>query len=278
MQRVTRHYSLGEINKILDDIRFGVSNRYRQIQRPLVQGDADVAGTLSAGSIATDAFTAGNLEARRLDIKDAAGLTQNYFNEEGWMQPRYRDEYVSGPYEYGQGGAAPAVSTVNISGEDDGDGNTTLQMRLRTFVRTGPARVIYGAFEINHDVALDGANAGAHPLEAHVHYIPIDVPVAGNTASWSLDYAVMGLDEAPLIQAQVTATATLAPADASRHKIVAFNDNVIPPPTGGWKIGMIVPFALRYLAASTYAGNIGFLKAALHVPCDGLGSRQRFIK
>jgi len=211
----------------------------------------------------------------RLEVRDAASVLQNYIKEDGWMQPRYRDEYAAGDLAYGQGGAAePPVTTVNIAGTDDGDGNTTLQMRLRAFVRTSANRVAYGSFEINHDVDV----SGALPLEAHVHFIPIATPVAGNTVVWTLDYAVMNFDAAALIQAQVSTSTVLAVADEGRHKIAAFGDATLPAPTGGWHIGSIVPWALRLSSTSTYAGSVALLKAAMHVPVDGLGSRQRIVK
>ncbi len=279
MQRVTRQRPLGEINKILDDIRFGVSNRYRQIQRLLVQGDASVTGTMSAG-----ATSAGSLEARRLDIKDAAGLTHNYFDEQGWMPPRYRDEYASGPYEYGQGGAAPPVTNVNLVGEEDEDGNSTLQMRLRTFKRTSATRVVYSAFELNHDITFEQSNNGTYPIEMHVHYIPLEASTGEQTVKWTVDYAVMNANTVNvsggdnLIQLQQSAIDTFDSDMQYKQRIVAFNNAVLPVPVGGWKIGTMIPFAVRLSADSTYAGDIGFLKAALHVPSDGLGSRQRFIK
>ena len=258
-----------DLASLVHAIRYGIDNKRRLIEKLLVAGTARIRGAT---------------ETAALRVRSSDGTLHNYIDEDGWMQPRYRDEYPSSPYSFGQGNANPPESTVNLDGEDDGEGNTTLQLRLRTFNRTAANRVAYTAFEINHDVALDAANAGTHPIEMHIHYIPLDASTGEQSVKWTANYAVMNANTvnlssgANLIQPQVATADSFTDDMQDLQRIAAFSNAVLPVPVGGWRIGQMIPVAVRLSADTTYAGNIGFLKVALHVPTDGNGSRQRFIK
>jgi hypothetical protein len=55
----------------------------------------------------------------------------------------------------------------------------------------------------------------------------------------------------------------------------------LPKPTGGFNIGDLILFNIKRIPTDnedTYGSDALMIKTALHVPVDGNGSRQRYIK
>jgi hypothetical protein len=177
---------------------------------------------------------------------------------------RYRDEFTAGDYFTPSGSTSPDVNTVTFG---------SLTMRFYSFDGGSTIETMSNSFEVNHDVSVNHINAGKVKIELHVHCMP-----SSNNAGFVrfvIQYAQVPTHGIPL--ATQTKTIDIVVNANTQHKHLLggveldFTQNV--------DIGDIIIFSITRLSTQdTYADDILFIKSALHVPLDDLGSRQRYIK
>jgi hypothetical protein len=205
-------------------------------------------------------------------ITDAEGNIVEYTDYRGFHAIRYRDEYVGGDWVVPQGAAAPDPVNITIGG---------VEMRLLGFDGNNQEERKNNHFENAHDLALELVNEGILKIEFHVHAIP-----SSNNAGvvkWNFNWAYLpapdnGTPKAPVVVAPVSILMDIQ-ANTLTYQYVKGAE--LPIPEGGFHIGDIISFSLSRNpndVEDTYPDDILLLKAALHVPTDGDGSRQRYIK
>jgi hypothetical protein len=204
--------------------------------------------------------------------KDSDGNVVESINSDGFYSIRYRDEYVGGVWLVPQGVNAPDVVTVTIGGISTlkyaFDGGNTEERLANTF-------------EIAHDVPIDLINAGTLKIEWHVHYRP--ATTGTGDVQWWFDWSytpppVNGTVYAPIAMSALNCIGTIQ-ANTTYYQYLSAAELSVP--LGGFQIGGVITFNLRRTpngGSDTYAGDALLIKTALHVPTDGNGSRQRYIK
>lgn len=188
-------------------------------------------------------------------------------NYDGFQQTRYRDEYVAGEWLAALGSTTPDDVTANING---------INIRLKAFDGVNTTEWMSNMFEINHDVDITALNAETVKLEWHVHFLPSDNN-AGDV-KWHFEYIYLPNGGGAISQATVTAIKTVDANTQYTHLIVGAE---LPKPAGGYNIGDLIVFNIKRIPTDnedTYGSDAYFIKTALHVPVDGTGSRQRYIK
>jgi hypothetical protein len=216
-----------------------------------------------------------------LECQNLSGDVVEFINTDGFKAVRYRDEYVGGDWLTPTNSSAPEPLDVTIAG---------LQCRMYSFDGVNTEEIICNHFEIPHDMAIDVLNAGGNDingdpveLEVHIHWLP-STNDAG-TVKWFFDYTILPAQGAPIAGGTMTATHTILPNQQYWHFIDAFitagSAINIPAPVGGWRVGDIIRFRIRRTPTTTgddYTKDALFIKAALHVPTNDFGSRQRYVK
>jgi hypothetical protein len=226
-----------------------------------------------------------------IELQDSDNAVVERINTDGFYQVRYRDEYVGGDYVLGQGSAAPVIRSISITGDEE---DISIPIRLYGFEAKNSAfKVMYNAFEIPHDIDLVGINdpSSGITMEMHVHWFPLGSNNVTGNVVWEFGYVVVERDQAPEGAYFARATVAVAANQQYFHKISPASEFPVPDPapviaslkipTNGWKMGSVISFLVRRLgsnAGDTYGAEAGFLKAAMHVPVDGRGSRQRYTK
>jgi hypothetical protein len=186
----------------------------------------------------------------------------------GFRRVEWRDEYVAEEWlEPQQAGQRPSVATVEIVPD--------VLVRMRSYSHTAE-QWLTGEFEINHDVPTNLLNDGTLQLDLHVHARPSDN--SAGVVQWAFDIAHSPAnDGAPVPLTRVLCPMTFA-ANTINHHYVTGCHIVL---NGDVHIGDIFSVNVRRLAsegADTYEAGALFIKAAMHVPTDGRGSRQTFVK
>ncbi len=197
---------------------------------------------------------------------------------EGFAGIRHRDEYVGAPWVTPAGSSAPDLVSVTIAG---------VACSIYAFDGGITEEVLCSHFEIPHDMAIAELAAGetdveGNPivLEMHAHYMPSTT--ATGTIRFAVDYCYLPPQGAPVVGETLAFTKTISSNSQHYHFIDSFKTAGlslnIPAPVGGWEIGGIIRFRLyRDPTLDTYPDDVLFIKAALHVPTNGRGSRQRFV-
>jgi hypothetical protein len=129
--------------------------------------------------------------------------------------------------------------------------------------------ILSGSFEIPHDYAY------GQPIEVHIHWRPSTTGI-GNV-KWFLDWEYSPPQGDPLPQTSIAVIHSLLTPQQYRHELISFGEL----PNLGYLLGGKIGFNLRRAPSDTqdtYADDALFEQIALHVPCDTLGSRQRYIK
>lgn len=176
-----------------------------------------------------------------------------------------------------------------MEGED-----STLAMRLYGFAsKNSTFNVIYNTFEVPHDIALDKINnpATGVTMEMHTHWLPLGSNATTGNVVWEFRYMIMNRGEIPIGPYTARATIAVSANEQYMHKISPVSEYPIPDPApiiaslaipaGGWKMSAVIPFLVQRLgsnAGDTYGAEAGLLKAAMHVPVNDSGSRQRYTK
>jgi hypothetical protein len=200
--------------------------------------------------------------------------------DDGFHSIRYRDEYVGGPWVTPTGASAPDVVSPTIAG---------VTCATYSFDGSNTTEVLCNHFEIPHDLAVDELANGENDIEGnpieiemHIHWMPSTT--GAGIVKWNVDYCYLPAQGAPETGATITASKQV---DNNQywHFIDAFKNgsNVvnIPAPSTGWHVGDIIRFRLYRNPADdgdTYGADALFIKAALHIPSNDRGSRQRYIK
>lgn len=205
-------------------------------------------------------------------VKNSSDVISEYITEDGFYSTRYRDEYVGGVWLTPTGAAAPDVVNVTIGGVATQkyafDGGT-IEERLAN------------SFEIPHDMSIIDVNNGTLKIEWHVHFRPSTI--GSGDVKWFFDYCytpppVNGTVFAPIPQTSLSAIKSIT-ANTEYYQYIVGAE--LPVPLGGFELGGIITFNLRRTptdSEDTYAADALLIKSALHVPTDGRGSRQRYIK
>jgi hypothetical protein len=175
------------------------------------------------------------------------------------QRPVYRDEYAS-ILVPATGSAAPdeVVHTVGgvIRSFKAFDGNATEE-------RLG------GSFEIPHDYMM------GQPIEAHVHWRPS--ASSTGTVIWYFDWEYSPANAASIPQTTISVSYNIASDKQYWHLLDTFGNLVVPstPFSLGGKIGFNIR---RSPSTDTFGADALLEQVALHVPVDGLGSRQIYVK
>lgn len=204
---------------------------------------------------------------------DATGNTVvEYTDENGFHQVRYRDEYVGGAWLPASGAAAPTIVNVTIGG---------VATQKYAFNGTTTEERLANSFEIAHDIPIDLVNAGTLKMEWHVHFRP--ATTGTGDVKWFFDWSYTpppsnGTVFAPIA---MTALSCINTVQANTQYYQYLCGAEMPVPLGGFQIGGVITFNLRRTPTDgddTYEADALLIKTALHVPTDGDGSRQRYIK
>lgn len=200
-------------------------------------------------------------------LLDSDGNVVEYTDSEGFHQIRYRDEYANGDWVNSGGGAAPDIVTHTVGGVTKNyscyDGGNTEESKGNQF-------------EMAHDVAYTAVNAGTVKLEVHAHIRP-STNTAG-VARFYMDWSYSPANSAPLAQGSLPIDFIINSNELYFHKLAGVE---LPIPVGGYSLGGMIDFRFRRTPTDpidTYPDDILFLQFAMHVPIDGGGSRQRYVK
>lgn len=202
-----------------------------------------------------------------LVIKDSDGTIVEKINTDGFYQIRYRDEYAGGAWLPASGGAAPDLVNVTIGG-----------VAIQSYAFDGGATEerLANHFELAHDLPFTEINDGTYKIEVHTHFRP-----STNTAGvvkWFFDWTYTPEGGAPISMTPISYTYTI---EINQQYYQFIGGIELPVPAGGFGIGGVITFNTRRTpndAQDTYASDVIFIKTALHVPIDGNGSRQRYVK
>ena len=200
-------------------------------------------------------------------VRDKDGNIVAFIDSNGFKEIRYRDEYVGGPWLVPAGVAAPDVVSAVIGG---------VTTQCYTFDGGVTEERLSNSFEIAHDLSIDEINEGTLKIEWHNHFRP-STNNAGDV-KFFFDWSYSPPNAAPIAMTSLSFVHTIAANKQLHHLIKGVE---LPVPLGGFAIGGIIDFTLRRTpadAADTYADDILLIKAALHVPTNDYGSRQRYVK
>jgi hypothetical protein len=179
----------------------------------------------------------------------------------------YRDEYVGGEWFVPQGASAPDLVTPTIGG---------VVTRKYAFDGVNQSEVLGNTFEIAHDVALAAINAGTLPIEFHLHTAPSTVGTG--QYRFVIDWCYIPPNGAPIAGTQLVILTNIT-TNKQYYNVLSGGNLAIP--VGGVNLGGLIEFTVTRTPThqdDTYADDVIFYKAALHVPCDTAGSRQTYIK
>ena len=198
---------------------------------------------------------------------DKDGNIVEYCDADGFHAIRYRDEYVGGVWLTPNGTAAPDVVTVTIGG---------VSTQMYAFDGSTTEERLANNFEIAHDLPLTLVNDGTLKLEFHGHVRPSTNN--SGTAKLFFDWCYTPVNGAPIAQTSLSFDIVIGANQQYYHFMSGVE---LPVPVGGYGIGSIITFNLRRTPTTTgdnYPDDLLLIKCALHVPTDGDGSRQRYIK
>lgn len=202
---------------------------------------------------------------------DIANGNYSFFEDDGTLvcagnAITYRDEYVGGEWFTPQGATAPDVESYTIGG---------VATRKHAFDGVNVNETLSNTFEIAHDSAISLINAGTLPMEFHTHAAPSTT--GSGTYRFTIDWCYIPPNGAPIAMTQLVIEKAIN--NQQYHNVLSGVELSVP--AGGYAIGGIIEFTLTRTPQhtnDTYAADVILYKAALHIPCDMLGSRQRYIK
>lgn len=180
----------------------------------------------------------------------------------------WRDEYVGGEWFVPTGASAPDIVDYTIGGvvtrKYSFDGSTTIEK-------------IGNTFEIPHDMAVTPVNNGTLDLEFHLHIAP-STNSAASSCVFVVDWCYIPVNGLPIAGTQLTLTKSFS---ANTQYCNCLVDGHFSVPSGGFGIGGLIEFTVSRTpsnASDTYTSDVILYKAAMHVPCDTLGSREEYVK
>lgn len=185
----------------------------------------------------------------------------------GFQRVEYDDVFPGSSWEVPLGATEPNVVSVTIE---------SLPLRLRSFAGTGAAETMSNSWEIVHGAAMDALNAGTIKAEAHVHGCASTVDAG--TVVMQISAILRSKDVAPVSLGTVRCVFDIP---ASHQYFMMISGAEFTKPAGGFHIGDIINFNVFRNpadAADNYEADFLFDQAALHLPFDSRGSRQRYIK
>jgi hypothetical protein len=201
------------------------------------------------------------------EFYDSDNNLVEYIDTEGFYQVRYRDEYVSGRWTSAAAAAAPDEVNVTIGG---------IATRSYAFDGNNTEESMSNHFEMPHDLAYDLVNAGTLKLEVHTHFRPSTNN--DGDVKWFFDWCYTPVFGAPI---PMTGVSYIYAVEANTLHYQLLVGVELPVPAGGYGVGGVITFNTRRNpqdGEDTYPDDALFIKTALHVPIDGNGSRQRYIK
>jgi len=222
---------------------------------------SETTGTITINCSTNDASTNG------LVIKDSDNAIVEQINTDGFYQIRYRDEYVGGDWVPASGASAPDLVDVTIGG---------VATRCYSFDGATTEERIANNFEMAHDLPFTKINDGTYKIEVHTHFRP-STNTAGVVKIF-FDWTYTPEGGSPIVLTTIPYTYTIA-LNQQYYQFIAGAE--LPVPIGGFGLGGVITFNTRRTPSDTedtYSSDILFIKTSLHVPSDGNGSRQRYIK
>lgn len=171
----------------------------------------------------------------------------------------YRDELPSYVLPTA-GAAAPDLVSHTVGG---------IVRQFYSFDGANTQEVLGGSFEIPHDY-MYGTD-----IEVHIHWRP-STTATGNV-EWFFDWEHSPAEAAPIAQTTLHAVDTIPSNQQYWHKLMEIG--IIP--ANGFQLGDKIGFNLRRApngVNDTYGADALFEQIALHIQCDTLGSRQRYVK
>lgn len=228
--------------------------------------DLDLSEALAAPQIFNGTTDDGSTNV--LELKNFSGEIVEKIDTNGFYSTRYRDEYVSGRWTSAAGAAAPDEVNVTIGG---------IATRSYAFDGNNTEESMANHFELAHDVQFNKVNDGTLKIEVHTHFRP-STNNAGDV-KWFFDWSYTPVDAAPIPMPTISYIKIIALNQLHYHLIAGAE---LPVPAGGFGLGGIITFNTRRNpndVQDTYTlDDALFIKTALHVPTDGGGSRQRYVK
>lgn len=204
-----------------------------------------------------------------INAKDSDGASVFTVDTEGFSRIEYRDEYPSAPWAFPQGVAAPDEVDLTSNG---------VTTRGRAFDGGSTVESLTAQFEIQHDTAVEALNVETVKMEMHVHVRPMVNDATPRQGRFEVLWEYGPPNAAPVAMDTQVILVTI-PSNSQYWNLLG---GVEPPiPTGGYKIGSIISATLRRTPAhtdDTYGSDLFLTQFALHVPVNGDGSRQRYIR
>lgn len=179
----------------------------------------------------------------------------------------WRDEYVGGDYFVPNGAQAPDQVDVTIGG---------VVTKKWSFDGANTTEKLGNTFEIPHDMAITQVNNGTERLEFHLHLAPSTND--SGQCRFVVDWCYIPFGGVPIAGAQMILVKSF---NANLQYANLLEDANFTIPVGGVGVGGLIEFTISRTPThqdDTYNSDIIFYKAAMHVPCDMLGSRSEYIK
>lgn len=221
-----------------------------------INGGLDVTGNTSMQS----------LSATSLNLTSVTSSTDFYVNTPSGntlflQNVVWRDEFPGSDWVDASGAAAPELTNYTIGG---------VGTRKYAFDGSVTEERLSSNFEIPHDYAC------GYPIEVHVHWRPSTTNTG--TTFWWFDWSYDAVNSAPSAQTTLSCSRTVTASSQYNHFITSFG---YLPSSVTYTLGSIINFNIRRtpdFSGDTYPDDAIFEQVALHVPVDGFGSRQIYIK
>jgi hypothetical protein len=181
----------------------------------------------------------------------------------------YRDEYVGGQYFVPSGANAPDEVNLTIGG---------VVTKKYAFDGVTTAEKLGNTFEVPHDADTVAINAGEQFIEAHFHAGASTT--ASGTATLVMNWALIKANGGAIITGSNMTASVYFSGTQTVYSNHIFAANLVTP-SEGFYLGDLIEFTVTRdpaLASDTYQSDLIFYKAALHIPSNMLGSRQRYVK
>lgn len=236
-------------------------------------GDAKVKVGIITKSHVTDGWLKVCVDNDKYMFGDVDSGNYSGFEEDGTLVAKgeaitWRDEYVASDYFAPQGANAPDIVNITVGG---------VTTRKYAFDGVNTTEKLGNGFEIQHDIDISQVNDGTLNLEQHIHCCASDT--ASGTATFVTNWCLLKVGGAIITGSNITASVYFDGTQQPYCNSLLGGDLVTP--TEGYGIGDLIEFTITRdpsLASDTYTSDVIFYKAALHVPVDTNGSRQRYVK
>ena len=209
----------------------------------------------------------GNLARRVSDALDAVIAILGLDIVTGFLRTEYDDVFPGNDWAVPSGASAPDIVTVNIAG---------VNYVMRAFDGGNTTETMTNSFEITHKLDVVKLNAGTIKPEFHVHCRPSTT--GAGVVVWQMTAVHSKPDTEPVSMGTIRCPVTFVANQRYWHKLAGVEFNT---PAAGFTIGDTIEFNLfrnPQDSEDTYTGDALMSQCALHMPNNGRGSRQRYIK